>query len=254
MLELAPAEAKDLARSILNRINPEPNPIADLCGPLAGQRMRVNWTAHKTYVFGTHEPHIMQTIKDVVRPGWTAVDIGANIGYSTLLLASCVGPTGRVLAFEPLPQNFKMLEENIQLNGHTNIRAEHLALMDQPGQVELRTATAGALSWTASSMTEASQAVESQSVEAVTLDDYAQRNSIAKIDFIKMDVEGAEAAVIAGMNAILIQQKPLMLVEIHGYDRIGENHPALLRLRAQNYKITDLGSRNWEHHVLAAPC
>jgi len=251
---LATSSYGNLARRILDLVNPEPNPIADLCGPLAGQRMRVNWAAHKTYVFGTHEPHIMQMMTDVVRPGWTAVDVGANIGYSTLLLASCVGPKGKVFAFEPLSQNFTMLEENISLNHHANIRAEHLALMERPGQVELRTATPGAMSWTASTMTEAAQAVESQSVQAVALDGYVEQNAIAKIDFVKMDVEGAEGAVLAGMNAILRQHKPLLLIEIHGYDRVGENHPALLKLRAENYKITDLGSRNWEHHVLASPC
>jgi len=140
---LAGSSYGNLARRVLNRVNQDPNPIAHLCGPLAGQRMRVNWTSHKTYVFGTHEPHIMQTIKDVVQPGWTAVDVGANIGYSTLLLASCVAPNGRVLAFEPLAQNFTMLQENIALNHHANIRAENVALMDRPGTIELRTATPG---------------------------------------------------------------------------------------------------------------
>ena len=228
-----------------------PNPIAELCGPLAPQRMRVNWASHKTYVFGTHEPHIMRTIQEVVRPGWTAVDVGANIGYSTLLMAACVGPQGRVIAFEPLAQNYKMLEENIALNHHANVHAEKLALMDRPGVIELRTATPGAMSWVASTMVEPSQAVESESVDAVTLDDYARQNGIAKIDFVKMDVEGAEAVVLSGMRAILRQHKPLLLIEIHGYDRHGENHPALLDLRDHHYDITDLGSRNWEHHVLA---
>jgi FkbM family methyltransferase len=224
---LAASAYGDVARRILNRMNSDPDPIMDLCGPLAGQRMRVNWASHKTYVFGTHEPHIMQTIKDLVQPGWTVADIGANIGYSTLLLASCVGPNGKVIAFEPLAENFGMLQENIELNRHGNVRAENLALMERSGRIELRTATPGAMSWAATILVDASRAVETQSVEAVTFDEYAARNGIAKIDFVKMDVEGAEAAVLGGMATIIERHKPVLLIEIHQSDRYGENHPAL---------------------------
>jgi len=248
---LAASSYGNLARRALNRVNHDPQPVADLCGPLAGQRMRVNWASHKTYVFGTHEPHIMQIIRDVVRPGWTAVDVGANIGYSTLLLARCVGPAGRVLAFEPLAENFRMLQENIRLNDHRNVTAENLALMERTGRIELRTATPGAMTWAASATIDAAKAVETQDVEAVTLDEYAIRNGIAKIDFLKMDVEGAEADVLAGMGSILDRQKPLLLIEIHQSDLFGENHPALCKLREHNYQISDLGTRGWERHVLA---
>lgn len=240
-----------LARRILNRVNADPFPIASLCGPLAGQRMRVNWALHKTYVFGTHEPLVMQTIKDVVHPGWTAVDVGAHIGYSTLLLAQCVGPAGKVIAFEPLAENFKMLQENVQLNGHSTVITENLALMDRSGRIELRSATPGAMTWVASANIDSTSAVESQTVEVIPFDSYAQQRNINKVDFIKMDVEGAEAAVLGGMNDILKRDKPTLLIEIHGYLQLGECHPALMKLKEQNYTVTNLGKRNWEIHVLA---
>ena len=248
---LAASSYGNLTRRILNAVNHDPHPIAELCGPLAGQRMRVNWPSHKTYVFGTHEPHVMRTIQDVVRPGWTAADVGANIGYATLLLAKCVGPSGRVLAFEPLAENFRMLEENILLNRHPNVTAENLALMAHAGRIELRTATPGAMTWAASAALDASKAVETQSAEAITLDEYAERNGIARIDFLKMDVEGAEADVLAGMTAILDRHKPVLLIEIHQSGLYGENHPVLVKLRERKYKISDLGPRNWERHVMA---
>ena len=135
--------------------------------------MRVNWALHKTYVFGTHEPQVMQTIKDLVQPGWTAIDVGAHIGYSTLLLANCVGPKGRVIAFEPLTENFELLQENTRLNSYSNIFAENLALMGQSGQIELRSATPGAMTWVASTSVDRATAVETRIVEGITLDEYA---------------------------------------------------------------------------------
>lgn len=248
---LAASSYGNLARRILNRVNTSPQPIAELCGPLKGQRMRVTWESHKTYVFGTHEPQVMQTIKDVVRPGWTALDVGANIGYSTLLLANCVGSNGKVIAFEPLAGNFQMLQENIRLNNHTNVHAENLALMDRPGSIELRTATPGAMAWAATILIDEAKAVESQTVTATTLDEYVERNGISKIDFVKMDIEGAEAAALSGMSEILDRHKPMLLIEIHQADLYGEKHAALQKLREHNYKISDVSARDWERHVLA---
>jgi len=250
---LAASSYGDRLRATLNRLNRDPFPIVSMNGLLAGQRMRVNWANHKTYVFGTHEPHVMQVMKDLVQPGWTAVDVGAHIGYSTLLLAKCVGPKGRVLAFEPLAQNYKLLEENIRLNGHTNISAENLAVMAQPGSIELRSATPGAMTWVASTHLDPAAAVETQTVEGVTLDGYVQRHDISRIDFVKMDVEGAEGDVLAGMSTILKRDKPTLLIELHGVTDGEENHPAVCILRDHGYAIQSLGSRNWERHIVATP-
>ena len=64
--------------------------------------MRLHWQTQKAFVFGTFEIEVTRAIQRVVRPGWTVVDIGAHIGYETLLLAQQVGPKGRIFAFEPL--------------------------------------------------------------------------------------------------------------------------------------------------------
>jgi FkbM family methyltransferase len=248
---LAASSYGDRVRATLNRLNRDPFPIVAMNGLLGGQRMRVNWANHKTYVFGTHEPHIMKVMRDLIQPGWTAVDAGAHIGYSTLLMAKCAGPTGKILAFEPLAQNYKLLVENIDLNGHKNIVAENLALLAQPGSIELRSATPGAMTWVASTHLDASAAVETQRVEGVTLDDYVQKHGVSRIDFVKMDVEGAEGEVLAGMSASLRRDKPTLLIELHGVTDSEEKHPAVRFLRENGYTIQSLGSRNWERHIVA---
>jgi len=102
---LASSSYSHLVRRVLNWVNGEGNPVVRIGGPLGGQSMRVNWALHKTYVFGTHEPGVVQGLEELVQPGWTAIDVGANIGYFTLLMAKRVGPQGKVIAFEPLAEH-----------------------------------------------------------------------------------------------------------------------------------------------------
>ena len=250
---LASSSYSYLVRRVLNWISGESNPVVRIGGPLGGQSMRVNWALHKTYVFGTYEPGVVQGLEELIQPGWTAVDVGANIGYFTLLMANRVGPQGKVIAFEPLAENFRILQENIQLNGHTNVVAENLALMSRTERIELRSATPGAITWVASVRIDQNSAVESQSVEAVTLDEYVQKKGIAKVDFLKIDVEGAEASVLEGATNVLNRDKPILLIEMHELDRFKDEHPAILKLRDHNYHLRSLGVREWQEHFIAEP-
>ncbi len=96
-------------------------------------------------------------------------------------------------------------------------------------------------------------AVETQSVEAVSLDEYVQRHGMKKVDFVKIDVEGAEASVLEGFTNVLNRDKPLVLMKVHELDRFKENHPALRKLREQNYQVRSLGMRDWQEHGIAEP-
>jgi FkbM family methyltransferase len=250
---LASSSYSYLVRRILNWISGESNPIVRVGGPLGGQSMRVNWALHKTYVFGTYEPRVVQGLEELIQPGWTTVDVGANIGYFTLLMANRVGPQGKVIAFEPLAENFRILKENIKMNGHTNVVAENCALMSRTERIELRSATPGAITWVASVKIDQNSAVESQSVEAVTLDEYVQEKGIAKVDFLKIDVEGAEASVLEGATNVLNRDKPILLIEMHELSRFMDKHPAILKLRDHNYHLRSLGVREWQEHFIAEP-
>jgi FkbM family methyltransferase len=250
---LASSSYSHYIRRVLNWINGESNPVVRIGGPLGGQLMRVNWALHKTFVFGTYEPGVVRGLEELIQPGWTVVDVGANIGYFTLLMANRVGPQGKVIAFEPLSENFRILKENIKLNDHTNVVAENYALMSRAERIELRSATPGAITWVASVRIDEQSAVESQSVEAVTLDEYVEKNGSAKIDFLKIDVEGAEASVLEGATNLLDRDRPTLLIEMHELDRFKDQHPAILKLREHNYQLRSLGIRDWQEHFIAEP-
>lgn len=211
--------------------------------------MCLNWQMQASYAFGTYEPEVVQTIQRIVRPGWTAVDIGANIGYVTLLLAKLVGPQGRVIAFEPLPENFQVLQENIGLNAYLNVSLEPNAVMDKPGSVRLYRQREHCLTGTASTASGSGAGLE---VPAVSLDGYLEERG-DHVQFVKIDVEGAEGAVLNGMRRVLAEDHPVVLVELHGEGP--ETRAALSALTTNGYGIRylDQPSEMGIVHVLAEP-
>jgi FkbM family methyltransferase len=140
------------------------------------------------------EPQELEFMRTKIKKGDTAVDIGANIGYHTVFFSGWAGKRGRVFAFEPEPANCALLKRNSAANGCENIILEQKAVCEHPGNLRLflREDQKGAHSLYASP--DKTGAIE---VECVTLDDYFYKRGI-RVDFIKMDIEGAEGAVIRG--------------------------------------------------------
>jgi FkbM family methyltransferase len=166
---------------------------------------------------GSYDPVATETVKKYIKPGDTVVDLGANIGYYTLIFARLVGPQGKVYAFEPDPEICAILRKNIGLNGYRNVVVEEKAVSDKSGK---RRFIVHAAYPTANTL--APESGKSGSIEAdtVALDDYFARVP-GKIAFIKMDVEGAEYAVWEGM-ARLLKDNPRLVV-------MTEFYPAALR-------------------------
>lgn len=143
-------------------------------------------------------------IREAVKEGDIVIDIGANIGYFTVLLANLVGPKGKVYAFEPDPRNFHLLQRTIERNGWTHVIAEQKAVSNKAGEFLLYQTWGG----TGNSLTP----VEHNStvrVHVVTLDDFLSDEH--HIDFIKMDMDGSEPLAIQGM-AQLIRRSPNLRV------------------------------------------
>jgi FkbM family methyltransferase len=148
---------------------------------------------------GVFEPAETALIQREVGPGDTVVDIGANIGYFTLLFASLVGERGKVYAFEPEPANFGLLQESVAANRITNVVAEPLALAHADGMVRLYLAPDGSVDH---SLVVGEPGCREYDVEAVTLDSYFGDDP-PEVAFIKMDVQGAEDQVLAGATRLL---------------------------------------------------
>lgn len=222
--------------------------IFPLAEPLKGYRMRLEWQVSKAFVFGTFEPEVARLLLQVIQPNWVVCDVGAHIGYFALLLAKLVGPGGKVIAFEPCPDNFRTLEENVRMNDCRNVVLEKRAVAATTGVMSLKSNDTNELTSTASLV----HGQPVMDVETVSLDDYSSRLQ-EQIRFVMMDVEGAEAAVLQGMRSLLRRDRPTVLIELHGFDSWGENHPALRELRSMDYQFRFLDKAGCQVHILAEP-
>jgi FkbM family methyltransferase len=177
--------------------------------PALGAKMIIDPTTYFSDVFvkGFYEIDLVNYFKKSLRPGMTCIDIGANIGYFTMLMAKRVGPRGSVISFEPTQNSLDLLRRNIQLNGFDNVVAENLALSDYNGAARFHEGPPGYEVYNSiGRITHPSakdQSFTARSVSCVTLDDYLAARNIEKVDVIKIDVEGAELSVLRGMEKTL---------------------------------------------------
>ena len=157
---------------------------------------------------GAYEPHLVDFYRSKLRAGMTFVDVGANIGTYSMLAASLVGAEGRVLSFEPNSENCRLVLLGARKNGFRNIRLFPVALGKEAGHVLFVThigSNGGLMSAAEGSLTNPSCVV----VPTMCLDDMV----CGPVDFIKIDVEGAEGLVVQGAMALIEKCRPVITSE-----------------------------------------
>lgn len=177
-----------------------------------------------------------------LQPGQVIIDIGANIGYYTLIFARQVGAEGHIYAFEPEPENFALLQKNVALNNYHNLTLINKAVADQAGTLNLY------LSPTNKGDHRAYDSHDNRTciaIEAVRLDDYLETFN-RPIDYIKMDIQGAEYTALLGMLKLLQRNERVCLITEFwpdGLRRAGTEPQVmlnqLLSLGFQMYHIDD---------------
>lgn len=145
------------------------------------------------------ESNETKMLLESLKPGMTVVDVGANVGYYTILMSKRVGTSGKVFAFEPDPLNFSILEYHAKRYQCANVVLEQKAVLSKSGSARLYQSQSNPGDHRVYDLGDGRQ---STPVEMVSLDDYF-KSLKAPIDFIKIDVQGAEMAVIDGMSDLL---------------------------------------------------
>jgi FkbM family methyltransferase len=196
--------------------------------------------------FGWYEDEKFDTevFTNHLKPGMTVVDLGANIGFYSLLARSIVGENGRVFSFEPFSGNISLLRESIKQNGFSNIIPIETAVSDKSGTTTLHLSpdycSEHSLVDLGFDYSENST-VKSVQVALTSVDDYfAKNHPNTKIDFIKMDIEGSESKALVGMKKTLEQnQKITIMTEFwpNGF-RAGKNSPEDFLERLSNLGFT----------------
>ena len=156
---------------------------------------------------GEYEPVTTKILQEGLREGMTFVDVGAHVGLFAVPATVWVGATGRVIAFEPHPNNYSMLTKNITTNCQVDsIEAVQSAVSDVTGSVQLHMSTFN----TGDHQLFHKGGRKSVEVQCTTLDDYFSPTEI--VDFIKMDVQGAEAAAFKGMRRVLEENNNIQVI------------------------------------------
>jgi len=164
---------------------------------------------------GGYEEAERRFVESWVFPGMVVLDIGAHSGFYTLLASRRVGSTGSVVAFEPSPRERKRLLTHLRLNHRKNVRVESLALGDAEGEAELFVVDGRGTGLNSLRAPTSQERVEKVPVLVTTLDHYLLRAHLPTVDFVKMDVEGAELAVLKGGAALLARRpRPVILCEV----------------------------------------
>jgi len=222
-----PSAARFL-RSVANRFVPDGlTEVRVAGGALAGARLLLNLRREKNLWLGTYEPWVQEAITANLRPGEGAWDVGAFIGYHTLLMQHAAG-AGCVAALEPNPMNRVRLERNLASNAATDVRVVPMAAGKSRGYGRM---------WHDSLLGSGSHLAPGGEVECETIPLDALLPELPVPRLIKIDVEGAEADVLAGAYRLVHEVRPIWIVEVHRSD----GWIAIDHLRSAGYRVRRFG-------------
>ncbi|BAZ48386.1 methyltransferase FkbM family protein [Nostoc sp. NIES-4103] len=160
----------------------------------------------------TYEPEL-EYIERTLSSGQVFIDAGANCGIYTLLASKLVGDSGLVLSFEPGVESLKTLEHNLEINGVTNVKLFKTALSEREGTAQLYHIENAPTSYSLGS--DKSEGISFEEVQITTIDNVLAREGIERVDFIKIDVEGAEELVFRGATSLFSRMKPIVIFEVN---------------------------------------
>jgi len=193
----------------------------------------INFIDASIFYLGDYEPWLKKHFKNLIKPGDTVLDVGANIGFHSIYFSTLVGAVGRVIAVEPIKQNFKALQHNVLLNKLDNIILVEKALANESKIINVHINN-DAINPGAHSLL--NEGIANTKVNCITGNDLLKKLGISELDFIKIDVEGFELEVIKGLSDTIKTCRPIIIFE---YDKAfqlksTENPEAIFALLASH--------------------
>lgn len=230
--------------------------IRDFDGDLAISLDRSSYITSAIYWAGHHSLHAVRFLREYLRPEMTLADIGANIGEITLLAAKRLS-RGQVLAFEPMPHVYERLCQNVALNQFGNVKTFNMGLYQESGSLPLFVKNDKPYGVTNEGVTSLFHAGDDRQEAVVPLrklDDVAVECGLARLDVMKIDVEGAEWMVLRGAEESIKKFRPVIIVEISesNFKRAGYTGKDMVAyLRGLKYDVRSLEAGG---EVLSAEC
>lgn len=250
----------DGLRTALTSAAPEELVVVEVSsGALRGARLELNLKTEKTLWLGMYETELLEAIERFAPEGGLAYDVGANVGYVSLALARRLGRNGRVIAFEPLPDNLRRLRANLKLNSEgQRVQVVPAAVGDRADRKEFLVHRSTGMGKLAGSLGRSADYADEMAVDVVALDDWMQEHAQRPPQLVKIDVEGGEHLVLMGMKRLLRAARPVLLLEVHGPEAASKSFEIL---EASEYSMRDMRpgypqlkrAVAWKSYLVALP-
>lgn len=212
------------------RLLPSNSCVPILQGPLRGAKWIVGSSNHGCWL-GSYEYGKQRLFASLVKAGSVVWDVGANAGFYTILAARLAGESGRVVAFEPLPENLQFLRRHVVLNHLVNVDVLGLAVGERNGRATFKPGS----NRSTGSLEAGTDGIP---VEVASLDALVAEGRIPSPHLIKIDIEGGETDALRGASRVLTSSKPVILVATHGQTRHQE---CVAHLRSLGYSVEGIG-------------
>jgi FkbM family methyltransferase len=251
-----------LVRSTLNKAVPSGLSVVNIAaGGLEGMPMLLDLRVEKDFWVGTYEPEMQSALRELIKPGMTVYDVGANIGYVTLILGKLVGARGKVYAFEALPDNVERLRRNVELNEYADrVTIFPGAVAAGAGEVSFLIHASGAMGKAAGSAGRDEQYLREIVVPCISLDEFVFTQGNPPPQAVKMDIEGGEVLALPGMKRVLAEARPLMLMELHGpesaraaWEALTAANYQLCQMKPGYPRVPSLDALDWKSYLAALP-
>jgi FkbM family methyltransferase len=216
------------------RLIPKGATLPVMQGPLKGARWIAGSHVHGCWL-GSYEMEKQLAFGRDVKPADVVYDIGANVGFYTLLASRLVGTAGHVYAFEPLPRNLALLRKHVAINNLSNVTVLPQAVSDKPGEALFST-----------NADPAQNGLTDQGdirVQVTAIDFLLDRGEIKPPKLMKIDVEGAEAMVLRGAAKAIATHHPTIYLATHNDD---VHRECLQILRGHDYTLSSMDAEPLE--------
>jgi len=229
-------------------------------GGLAGVKLVLDLKTEKDYWLGSYETELQAALRKWTKPGMVVYDVGANIGYISLLMARQVGSGGRVLAFEALPANLERLRMNLESSRlGESITVIPAAVVDGVRPVRFLVGLSGGMGKAEGSAGRQELPYnETIEVQGISLDQFVFEQGNPAPELVKIDIEGGEVLALPGMRRVLSEFHPVILLELHGPEAA---HAAWQELVEAGYRIsymqrgypevTSVDRLGWKAYIVA---
>ncbi len=252
-----------IIRSSLNKAAPQGlTRVKVAAGDLAGIELYLDLQSEKDYWLGTYEVDLQSSIQSLLSPGTVAYDVGANIGYISLLLARRLGSAGRVFAFEALPSNVERLKKNLAVSGLADrVQVIHGAVVDEARPVQFFVGPSGGMGKAEGSAGRQEYAYqETIQVPGLSLDHFVYQQKHLPPQVVKMDIEGGEVLALPGMRRVLAEARPLLMLELHGpeaaeaaWQTLRQAKYRICRMQTGFPEVFSLAELDWKAYLVAIP-